>query len=153
MLRYARDRFSDGLGGRFGLASGSVLALPFIDGAFDCVVSMRLLHHFGEGDDRRRALSELARISSRYLIVSLWTDGNYKAWRRKRLENRRGPRAYQNRFIVPRAVLEEEFQAVGLSAIGHHDLIPGYSQWRYYVLEKKSLLEKRSVDAGAGPSP
>ena len=79
MLRYARDRFADGLGARFGLASGSVTSLPFADAAFDCVISMRLLHHFGEPADRLQAIRELARVTNRYLIVSLWTDGVLQA--------------------------------------------------------------------------
>lgn len=136
MLRYARSRFADGLGERFALASGSVTALPFADNAFDCVISMRLLHHFGEPAVRQQAIGELARVAGRFLIVSLWTDGNFKAWRRARLERRRGRRAYQNRFVVPRDVLEAEFGQCGLRAIAHFDLIPGYSQWRYYLLEK-----------------
>ena len=136
MLCYARTRFEDGLGERFRLASGSVTALPFASGAFDCVVSMRLLHHFGQRDTRLQALGELARVADRYLIVSLWTDGNYKAWRRSRLERRRGLRAYQNRFVVPRQTLATEFAECGLETIAHFDLIPGYSQWRYYLLEK-----------------
>ena len=136
MLRYARERYGDDLGARFALATGSVTALPFADGAFDCVISMRLLHHFGEPSVRRLAIQELARVAERFLIVSLWTDGNFKAWRRRRLENRRGKRAYQNRFVVPRAVLEAEFRDCGLRPLAHFDQIPGYSQWRYYVLEK-----------------
>ena len=88
---------------------------------------------------RVQALQELARVTSRYLIVSLWTDGNYKAWRRARLERRRGRRAYQNRFVVPRAVLEGEFRQSGLRSVAHFDLIPGYSQWRFYLLEKKTF--------------
>ena len=139
MLHYARQRFDDGLGERFVLASGSVSALPFADSAFDCVVAMRLLHHFGERAARVQALQELTRVAGRFLVVSLWTDGNYKAWRRARLERRRGRRAYQNRFVVPRAVLEGEFRQCGLTPLAHFDLIPGYSQWRFYLLEKKAF--------------
>jgi hypothetical protein len=97
---------------------------------------MRLIHHFGDADDRRRALAELCRITSHCLIVSLWTDGNYKAWRRRRLERRRGARSYQNRFIVPRSDLADDFRACGLREVAHYDLMPGYSQWRFYVLER-----------------
>jgi ubiquinone/menaquinone biosynthesis C-methylase UbiE len=139
MLRYARERYANGLGERFTLASGSVTALPFADSAFDCVISMRLLHHFGERAARVQALQELSRVSGRFLVVSLWTDGNFKAWRRSRLERRRGRRAYQNRFVVPRAVLEGEFRQCGLTPLAHFDLIPGYSQWRFYLLKKKAF--------------
>ena len=139
--KYHEEAFPDRYANKHGeslarLASGSVTALSFRDGAFDCVISMRLLHHFGDRSVRIRALKELARVAGRFVIVSLWTDGNFKAWRRRRLELRRGKRAYQNRFVVPRAVLAAEFRECGLKPLAHFDLIPGYSQWRYYVLEK-----------------
>jgi ubiquinone/menaquinone biosynthesis C-methylase UbiE len=143
MLRFARERYPAAIAGRFELAAGSVTALPFSDDAFDCVVSMRLLHHFGESRIRRGALGELARISRRFVIVSLWTDGNFKAWRRTKLEQRRREqaaragrtRSYENRHVVSRQELLEDFTTVGLHPISHYDLIPGYSQWRFYVLE------------------
>jgi ubiquinone/menaquinone biosynthesis C-methylase UbiE len=138
MLRFARERHGT-LGGRFRLAAGSVLALPFADGAFETSVCMRLLHHFGAPAERRAALTELARVSRRHVVVSLWTDGNYKAWRRSRLERRRGRRAYENRHVVPRAVLEEDFGSAGLQVARHFDLVPGYSQWRYYLLARTDL--------------
>lgn len=149
MLRYARERYPDGLGRNFSVASGSVTALPFVDGAFDCVVSMRLLHHFGGQDARRQALGELARTARRYVIVSLWTDGNYKAWRRSRLEGRRGRREYQNRFVVPRVELEADFAACGLIPLAHHDLIPGYSQWRYYLLAREGEAGSTAASVSA----
>ncbi|MGE0623091.1 MAG: class I SAM-dependent methyltransferase [Pseudomonadales bacterium] len=135
MLRYARQRHGP-LGDRFGVAAGSVLTLPFVDGAFDTTVCLRLLHHFGDPAQRRAALAELARVSRRHVVVSLWTDGNYKAWRRSRLERRRGRRAYENRHVVPRRTLEADFGAAGLTVVRHFDLVPAYSQWRYYVLRK-----------------
>lgn len=134
MLQFARRSQPPALGERFRPVAGSALALPFGDGAFDCVISMRLLHHFGEPEPRRQALSELARVARRAVIVSLWTDGNFKAWRRRRLEAVRGQRAYQNRHVVPRAQLAADFEAAGLTPATHFDLLPGYSQWRYYVL-------------------
>ena len=97
---------------------------------------MQLDGQLAKLQQRQLAIAELARISSRFLVVSLWTDGNYKAWRRLRLERRRGKRAYQNRFVVPRETLEFEFGKSGLEKVAHYDLIPGYSQWRFYLLEK-----------------
>lgn len=136
MLRFARERHGVELASRFRLSAGSVLALPFTDQAFDTVACLRLLHHFGDAVQRRTALAELARITRRYVVVSLWTDGNYKAWRRSRLERRRGGRAYANRYVTPRPVLDADFAASGLVPRQHFDLVPGYSQWRYYLLEK-----------------
>ena len=134
MLSHARAR-NPAISDRFQLSAGSITALPFVDDAFECVVAMRLLHHFGQTDERRQALAELARIASHFVVISLWTDGNFKAWRRSRLESRRTSRAYQNRHVVSRQQLEADFSAAGLQAIDHFDLLPGYSQWRYYVLQ------------------
>ena len=135
MLSFARSAQPREVVERIELAAGSVTALPFVDNAFDCVVSMRLLHHFGDPGERRQALAELRRIAGQHLIVSLWVDGNYKAWRRLRLESRRGPRGYQNRHVVTKSQLAADFQEVGLKEVEHFDLIPGYSQWRYCVLD------------------
>jgi SAM-dependent methyltransferase len=137
MLSYARARHLEDEGPSFRLSAGSVLALPFADRAFDCVVAMRLIHHFGGREERRTALGELTRISRRYLVLSLWTDGNYKSWRRARLEARRPPRSYENRHVVSRQALAEDFDAAGLVPVVHFDLVPGYSQWRYYLLERR----------------
>ena len=72
------------------------------------------------------------------LIVSLWVDGNYKAWRRNRLAKRRG--AGENRFVVRREAIESEFLAAGFQVLGHRDFLPGYAMWRTYVLRKREVL-------------
>ena len=76
------------------------------------------------------------------VIVSLWVDGNYKAWKRRRLEERRAAEGRatqnQNRFVVPRAVIEGEFRQAGFEIIGHLDFLPGYAMWRTYVLRKEA---------------
>lgn len=148
MLRFARERHG-ALGQRFGVAAGSVLALPFATDAFDTVVCLRLLHHFGEPATRRAALAELARVARRRVVVSLWTDGNYKAWRRSRLERRRGRRAYENRHVVPRRVLEDDFLSAGLIVERHFDLVPGFSQWRYYLLDRAGVPSTAGVPGRA----
>jgi SAM-dependent methyltransferase len=138
MLRYARQNGPEKVRRQFMLTAGSVLNLPFADNAFECVASLRLVHHFGDRGQRARVFSELARVAERHVIVSLWTDGNFKAWRRTRMERRRQarrPDRVENRHIVPRETLEGEFRTAGLRPVTHVDLIPAYSQWRYYVLE------------------
>ena len=57
-------------------------------------------------------------------------DGNYKAWKRRRLEARRAAqgRGAQNlnRFVVPRKMVEAEFRQAGFAILGHLDFLPGY---------------------------
>ncbi len=49
------------------LVQGSALALPFGDGAFDLVFCSNLLHHM---DDPVAAVSEMGRVSRRYVVLS-----------------------------------------------------------------------------------
>ena len=64
------------------------IALP--DNAVDSIFCMRLLHHIGEAEHRMAILREFERVTRDSVIVSLWVDGNFKAWKRKRAEKNRG---------------------------------------------------------------
>jgi hypothetical protein len=85
-------------------------------------------------------LREFHRVSRDAVILSLWVDGNYKAWKRVRLETRRTAQAdvSLNRFVVARSVIEEEFKQTGFNVLAALDILPGYAMWRTYVLSKES---------------
>jgi hypothetical protein len=51
--------------------------------------------------------AEFERVTRDSVIISLWVDGNFKAWKRKRAEQRRGQEGYQNRFVLPAATVEK----------------------------------------------
>ena len=74
------------------------------------------------------------------MIVSLWVDGNFKAWRRQKLAKRRNNRAdkdsYQTRFVLPADTVEQEFLAAGFRIQERLDFLPLYAMWRVYVLRK-----------------
>lgn len=118
----------------------SAFAIELPDNAVDSIFCMRLLHHIGEAADRWVLLEEFHRVSRDSVILSLWVDGNFKAWKRRRLERRRQAEgkvgSYQNRFVVPRAQIEAEFRAAGFRIDAHYDFLPGYAMWRVYVLRK-----------------
>jgi ubiquinone/menaquinone biosynthesis C-methylase UbiE len=115
------------------------IALP--DNAVDSIFCMRLLHHIGESTHRLALLREFQRVTRDSVILSLWVDGNFKAWKRKRLERRRrqeaGQDGYQNRFVLPAATVEEEFKQAGFRIQEHLDFFPLYAMWRVYVLRKR----------------
>lgn len=114
------------------------IALP--DRAVDSIFCMRLMHHVGDPAHRLQMLREFHRVSRDTVIVSLWVDGNYKAWKRKRLENQRerhDRRTYQNRYVLPAVQVEREFAEAGFTITAHLDFIPLYAMWRVYVLTKK----------------
>lgn len=115
---------------------GSAFDLPVEDNFVENVFCIRLIHHIGKHEDRMKLLSELHRVSSSTVIISLWVDGNYKAWRRKKLENTRSKRKYQNRFIIPVKTIEEEFKQADFEVEASLDFIPLFSMWRTYVLKK-----------------
>jgi len=110
------------------------IALP--DNAVDSIFCMRLLHHIGDAAHRLAILREFERVSRDSVIVSLWVDGNFKAWKRKRAERKRGQKDYQNRFVLPAATVEDEFRQAGFRIQEQLDFLPFYAMWRVYVLRK-----------------
>ena len=118
----------------------SAFAIDLPDNSVDSIFCMRLFHHIGEAAHRKTILSEFQRVSRDSVILSLWVDGNFKAWRRKKLEQRRSAKAeqdnYQNRFVLPADTVEEEFEAAGFRIQERLDFLPFYAMWRVYVLRK-----------------
>jgi hypothetical protein len=101
---------------------------------------MRLFHHIGQAAHRKTILDEFQRVSRDSVILSLWVDGNFKAWRRQKLEQKRSANgeqgSYQNRFVLPAETVEAEFKAAGFRIQERLDFLPFYAMWRVYVLRK-----------------
>ncbi len=121
---------------RFEAFQGSAFELPVEDNFVESVFCIRLIHHVGEHDDRIKLLAELGRVASDTVIISLWVDGNFKSWKRAHHEAKRQRKGFQNRFVVPRALFEEEIREAGLKVEARLDFIPYYAMWRTYVLRK-----------------
>ncbi len=126
--------------GRVKAFQTSAFDIDLSDNAVDSIFCMRLIHHVADHEHRIALLRECARVTRDTLIISLWVDGNYKSWKRSRLEARRARKGRagqnQNRFVVAREVIEAEFREAGFSEVSHHDFLPGYAMWRVYVLRK-----------------
>ena len=118
----------------------SAFAIDLPDNSVDSIFCMRLFHHIGEAAHRKVILKEFQRVTRDSVIVSLWDDGNFKAWRRKKLERRRSAEVaqdnYQNRFVLPAETVEAEFEAAGFRIQERLDFLPFYAMWRVYVLRK-----------------
>lgn len=139
MLAVAREETPRDLLTRVEIFQGSAFDIHMNDESVDHIFCMRLLHHITRSEDRLWILKEFHRVTRHTVAVSLWVDGNYKAVRRRRLESRRPRKAYQNRIILPRAVIEQEFADAGFVIAGYLDLLKFYSMWRVYVLQKTHL--------------
>ncbi|MGX1174980.1 class I SAM-dependent methyltransferase [Pseudomonas sp. R151218B TE3479] len=112
----------------------SAFEITLPDKSVDSIFSMRLIHHIGLPADRLAMLKEFCRVTRDSVIISLWVDGNFKAWKRKRAEANRIQHAYQNRFVIPTEVIEDEFRQAGFTVENHIDFIPLLHMWRVYVL-------------------
>ena len=112
------------------------------DNSVDSIFCMRLLHHIEKPEHRLALLKECYRTTRDSVIISLWVDGNYKAWRRKALEKKRARRGRahenSNRFVINRTAVEQEFIEAGFNIQTHLDFLPSYSMWRVYVLRKNN---------------
>jgi len=119
----------------------SAFDIDLPDNAVDSIFCMRLLHHVGQSEHRLALLREFQRVTRDSAIVSLWVDGNFKAWKRKRLDSRRhaknGQNIYQNRFVLPAATVEAEFEQAGFRIQERLDFLPLYAMWRVYLLRKR----------------
>lgn len=115
----------------------SAFELPVPDNFVENIFCIRFIHHLGKTEDRLKLLKEFHRVSSNTVIISLWVDGNLKSMQRKSLEKRRLSRPYDNRFVIPAAVIEQEFLDSGFTIIGKLDFLKYYHMWRTYIIRKK----------------
>ncbi len=124
----------------------SAFAIDMENASVDSIFCMRLMHHIADHEHRLAMLKEFYRVTRGTVVLSLWVDGNVKAWRRKRLEEKRaalnGHTANQNRFVVTRQQIETEFREAHFSVINYRDFIPGYAMWRIYTLRKEHNNDK-----------
>lgn len=141
MLATAREQQPADVVARVKTLQTSAFAIDLSDNSVDCIFCMRLFHHVGESADRLALLREFHRVTRDSVILSLWVDGNFKAWRREGLERRRKAQGrdrggYQNRFTVERSQFEAEVAQAGFVVDRALDFLPGYAMWRVYVLRK-----------------
>lgn len=139
MLEVARATQAPEIVARVRTMQTSAFAIDLPADSVDSIFCMRLLHHIGESENRLAMLREFHRVSRDTVILSLWVDGNYMAWKRKRLEARRnaaGRKSYQNRFVLPARLVEREFADAGFKVAARLDFLPMHSMWRVYVLNK-----------------
>jgi ubiquinone/menaquinone biosynthesis C-methylase UbiE len=136
MIDAAMARQNQVTSDRFEACQASAFEIPLADNAVECVFCIRLFHHIGRHEDRLALLAELSRVTSDTIILSLWVDGNYLAWRRKKKEKHRKKQRYQNRFVVPASEFERGISESGLRIEKRLDMLPYMSMWRTYVLRK-----------------
>lgn len=112
----------------------SIFALPFDDNTFDSVVCIRLFHHRYNPVERQRLLSELARVSRRFVFLSCYLFAPVhtltRQWRgtRGRLE------------ILSLSQLQDLTLASGLQIQHVRSLLKIVHAQTFVVLRKTSLV-------------
>ncbi len=116
----------------------SAFATGLPDNFVESVFCIRLFHHIEKREDRIRMLQEFSRVSSGTVIVSLWVDGNFRAWRHRLKEEKKartqGRTVPRDRVLVKRKDFESEIAAAGLELVDHVDFLKHWEKWRAYVL-------------------
>ena len=107
-----------------------VMRIGFPDGAFDAVVSNRLFHHFTEPATRRRALSELARVSRGPVVVSFFCSFALSALKQRIANAARGV-VPADRVPIPFRAFREDLEAAGLRADAVYPVRFGISPQTY----------------------
>lgn len=133
MAGRARDRALS-LGAQapgFGVAD--IRALPFATGAFDVVLSMRLLHHLHEKADRDAMFRELARISAKHVVISYYDRTTLHRWQRS-LSGVFKPRRRKSKIFFF-GTFKEEVEAAGMRVIAEDAPMPFLHAQRVALLE------------------
>ncbi len=107
MLRLSRE---DNGNDAWGYIRCNSLNLPFKDGAFEGLVTVRLNHHFEKKEERLLHLEEAFRVARRVVIATWFSHHSFRAWSR-RVRARMGGRKrekYTLRTSEVRALAEEK---------------------------------------------
>ncbi|HSG92018.1 MAG TPA: class I SAM-dependent methyltransferase [Pseudomonadales bacterium] len=136
MLEQARAQVPEGQAGRVTFAQIDVMAIDLADDAVDVTICNRLLHHYPTAELRRRALTELARVTRERLVVSYFSNLAVSALR-FHLGNWLRRRTPTDRIPVWPATFAADAEAAGLRIDGRHAVRPGRSPQTYLVLSPR----------------
>lgn len=108
--------------------------LPFKDGAFDIIFSMRFFHHVHDPEDRRRILAEFGRVAGGWAIVSFYRMNELHSL--QRLVRGRLLRKKRKIKMVSWAEFREDLWAAGFVVRKKKALFAGLHAQQILLLEK-----------------
>ena len=130
MVRRTRERL-----GASGAVANATQGLPFKGGAFDAIVSIRFFHHLHAPEARAVVLSEFARTSSGWAIVSFYQESGLHASQR-RLRRFFG-KSRTNIKMLEKGVFEREAAAAGFEVARIVPLFRGIHAYHLALLRKR----------------
>ncbi len=112
-----------------------VRTLPFVDDAFDVVVSMRFFFHLNSRSLRTAALTEMARVAKQRAVVQDRAGGNFKQAGRA-LRHRFGLSKRWSPVLSP-AERRLEFDEAGLEWVGERHISRLFSDKSLFLLRPR----------------
>lgn len=140
MVRRTREHF-----GAPGAVANATQGLPFKSGAFDAVVSIRFFHHLHAPEARAVVLSEFARTTSQWAVVSFYRESGLHAAQRKL--RRLSGKSRTNIKMLEKGVFERETAAAGFEVVR---IVPLFRGLHAYHL---ALLRKRGSSSSGSTGP
>jgi SAM-dependent methyltransferase len=133
MVRRARIRDTSSVS-PMGIVANLTQGLPFREGAFSAILSMRFFHHLHDAADRCRALEEFAYSSSSWLILSYYQANRLHLLQRKM---RRAVKRSRTRIkMITRGEFESEARAAGFDIVCIFPLFRGIHAHHIVLLKK-----------------
>lgn len=123
--------------GTLGAVANAKQGLPFKDGAFDVIFSLRFFHHVHEPRDREAILREFRRVSSGWAIVSFYRMSGLHAVQR-RLRRLFGKSRTRIKMIEPGA-FEREAAAAGFEVVAVEPLFRGLHAYHLALLKSVTV--------------
>lgn len=136
LLSLARERQRHGISGDSMPAHVRATAfdLPFQDGAFDLVLSVRLCHHIREHDERHRYVREIMRVSKQWVIFTYFDRDSLKNRLREWLRRLHKKRS---KWTLSSSEIETLVEAAGFEVAHSVPLSRLFSGHRYVVLRRR----------------
>lgn len=120
-----------------GAVADAKKGLPFADGAFGLVFSVRFFHHLREAEHRRAVLGELARVTSAWAVVSYYRLNPLHRWQRAL---RRAVKRGRTRIsMIPASEFREEAERAGFRVTRSRALFPGLHAQCFVLLRKEGV--------------
>jgi len=118
-----------------GAVANAVAGLPFREGSFETVFSIRFFHHLHDPAARAAVLSEFSRVATGWAVVSFYRlSGLHAAQRRLR---RKFGKSRTNIKMIEPGQFEKEAEAAGFEIAAIRPLFRGVHAYHLALLKKK----------------
>ncbi len=126
MLLRVHERFHESV--KF--TQGDIMVLPFQDNAFHALLSMRLFQHFHTPGERIAAFSEIARVISRWAVISVYTSSVLHKCMRMFREHHKITMATAGQ-------IKDEIEQSGLRLLEFKKILPGVHAQTILLVEPR----------------